>query len=678
MSAPLRIGLVGNGDAASDRLTRLLAEQGIHIVYALQPDAIDEEHIAARDIDVWLFDIDDASWSDAIDALMDGSPVPVFFNEHAAINRQPHVEYWCRNLITRMQELVSEPDLMPPSRAVETRGETLHIAFPRSVETALAKEPPNQLDPALLEEIEELEALLHIDEAHAAPGDDWLFNSASGSDAATADAGPAATVSGVALPATEGGFIASADTDADANFASPPAVATDDNAAFGENILSVNAAETAAADLPLPQQQAAFETGFDADIAAQTVAVAASLSQAETMRDDSLPLVDVADIDMAASAPSSLTLEMDAAWQAGPGAPDADMPPASLDTEFAADLTLHADRELDDMATAISAAVDEATLTGASGLAGSFEIEQYGEFETLPLAAVSVEPDAQLAGAPIASAQTEAAQTDAAQTDAAQTDAMAPDMLTAGAAEVQPDYSAELAPPLLESVAASGAFEQLASGETGEQAADNAQDAVPALPCDLWILGASLGGPAALKRFFAALTEPVPVCFLLAQHIDAHFLPVLGKILEQSNSFYRVAVLSRPGLIEAGALLLAPTEKRLRFIEAGQIVLSQKTWTPPYSPCIDDVMLDAVEAYGRQVNAIVFSGMGEDGVHGARAIRVAGGEVWTQDAESCASAVMPDAVFDAGYACRRAAPEILAEQLMARYHDAGTQRSQRS
>lgn len=646
MSTPLRIGLVGNGDAASDRLTRLLAEQGIHIVYALQPDAIDAEHIAARDIDVWLFDIDDASWSDAIDALMDGSPVPVFFNEHAAINRQPHVEYWCRNLITRMQELVSEPDLMPPSRAVgaggdlrgETRGETLHIAFPRSVETVLAKEPPSQLDPALLEEIEELEALLHIDARHTAPADDWLFNSAAESAAPAADAdAPDALI---------------AVRDSTPEIQEPvalPAALTDDSVVTGpERIVHAEAADFATQEIlvDLPQAERDMRLGVDPGV--ETVPAENVLQVDETNFVAELPLVAVAEI-----APPVF------AQQTNESVAEADIPLAWCDAEHPADITPQGETIQHDL----SADLGDVPFSTDSGFAERFEVEQFGEFETPPLAAVPV---------------AEFSPPDAAHIDAGHIAAPVVGTLADGDSDVQPDYSAELAPPLLESVAASGAFEQLAGAESAGPAAGDVQEMAPALPCDLWILGASLGGPAALKRFFAALTEPVPVCFLLAQHIDAHFLPVLGKILEQSNSFYRVAVLSRPGLIEAGALLLAPTEKRLRFIEAGQIVLSQKTWTPPYSPCIDDVMLDAVEAYGRQVNAIVFSGMGEDGVHGARAIRVAGGEVWTQEAESCASAVMPDAVFDAGYACRRAAPEILAEQLMARYHDAGTQRSQRS
>ena len=142
---------------------------------------------------------------------------------------------------------------------------------------------------------------------------------------------------------------------------------------------------------------------------------------------------------------------------------------------------------------------------------------------------------------------------------------------------------------------------------------------------------------------------------------------MLGKILEGANPFYRVDVLSRPGLIEPGTILLAPVEKRLWFLDGAQVVHSPHSWTPPYSPCINDVLHDVAIAYPAQSHAIIFSRMGEDGVSGAEAMHRAGGDIWVQDAESCASAVMPDAIDATGIVSLRATPEQLAEKLTKRY-----------
>jgi len=223
----------------------------------------------------------------------------------------------------------------------------------------------------------------------------------------------------------------------------------------------------------------------------------------------------------------------------------------------------------------------------------------------------------------------------------------------------------ELAVPMLESVAMGAEFEALAPFKPNETPIV----AQKKLPCDLWIVGASLGGPAALKRFFGSISEPLPVCFLIAQHIDPHFLPVLGKIVEGANPFYKVEVLTRPGLIEPGTILLAPVEKRLWFLDGAQVVHSPHSWTPPYSPSINDVLLDVAKAYPSQTHTVIFSGMGEDGVDGAKSIHQAGGHVWVQESESCASAVMPDAIFNTGIVSLRDTPEKLAQALMKRYLD---------
>ena len=160
MKRNLRIGVIGSG-ASSQKLTRLLAEQGLTVLHAIAPRDIEEQHIIARDIDVWLLDLADADWNDALDDLMDRSSVPIFFNEHGAVDKQQHVDYWCRNLIARIHELVSDSDLEPPTAKPN---ETVHIGFPEpkpSAKPAPAVPPPAaRVEEHLLDDIAELESLL--------------------------------------------------------------------------------------------------------------------------------------------------------------------------------------------------------------------------------------------------------------------------------------------------------------------------------------------------------------------------------------------------------------------------------------------------------------------------------------------------------------------------------------
>ena len=65
-------------------------------------------------------------------------------------------------------------------------------------------------------------------------------------------------------------------------------------------------------------------------------------------------------------------------------------------------------------------------------------------------------------------------------------------------------------------------------------------------------------------------------------------------------------------------------------------------------------------AFAPQCGAIIFSGMGEDGVQACGRMRSKGMQVWTQSAESAACATMPQAVLHAGYSNREGSPEELA------------------
>src|SRR5690554_5919250 len=51
------------------------------------------------------------------------------------------------------------------------------------------------------------------------------------------------------------------------------------------------------------------------------------------------------------------------------------------------------------------------------------------------------------------------------------------------------------------------------------------------------ILGASLGGPAAVKAFLDCLPQGLPAAFVYAQHIDANFAGVLAKVLGRHSCF---------------------------------------------------------------------------------------------------------------------------------------------
>lgn len=180
-------------------------------------------------------------------------------------------------------------------------------------------------------------------------------------------------------------------------------------------------------------------------------------------------------------------------------------------------------------------------------------------------------------------------------------------------------------------------------------------------PC--WVIGASLGGPAAVKRFLQSVPADINGCFVITQHIDENFLPVLAEILT-NNTPFEVTVANGSNEMRPGKVVIAPLKGKIVFLTDGSMLIdySQK-WSSPYSPCIDDVIEAVSHSYKELGGAIIFSGMGKDGLNGAKKMHQQGGAVWAQSKETCANSSMPEAIVDSGEADFVGTPEQLAENL---------------
>ena len=184
----------------------------------------------------------------------------------------------------------------------------------------------------------------------------------------------------------------------------------------------------------------------------------------------------------------------------------------------------------------------------------------------------------------------------------------------------------------------------------------------PRSPCSVWLLGASLGGPAAVKGFLDALPAQLPIAFVYAQHIDAGFEHQLPRILGRENE-WRVRNCEEGIRLQAGDVLVAPIARSMRFGVDGQIFLQDQPWPGAYQPAIETLLDEITTAFAPQCGAIIFSGMGEDGVAACGRMRHKGMQVWTQSADSAACATMPQAVQEAGFSSRQGSPEELASAM---------------
>jgi chemotaxis response regulator CheB len=206
-------------------------------------------------------------------------------------------------------------------------------------------------------------------------------------------------------------------------------------------------------------------------------------------------------------------------------------------------------------------------------------------------------------------------------------------------------------------------YKDMPTGEIIAMNKDGSLDAIVNRARRIWVLGASIGGPQAVKQFLARLPKDLPVCFILAQHIGVGFVNLLAEQLSRVTNL-KVTAPEDGMVLEKAHLVVAPVDKRINFSERGVISMEDIKQRSIYSPSIDDVMTVVAKHYGADANAIIFSGMGNDGTAGCHLIAQKGGMVWAQEPKSCVISSMADSVRYADIVSLSATPEELADNLV--------------
>jgi len=179
-----------------------------------------------------------------------------------------------------------------------------------------------------------------------------------------------------------------------------------------------------------------------------------------------------------------------------------------------------------------------------------------------------------------------------------------------------------------------------------------------------WVaIGASTGGPAALRELLEEVPEGPPVSFLVVQHIAAGFEAAMAEWL--NKELLLDVRLARDGESpRRGAVRLAPAGAHLRLAAGGMLRLDSDT--PPrggHRPSVDELFESCAECCPRQSAGVLLTGMGADGVEGLGALRRAGALTLVQDEASSVVFGMPRVALERGAADLALAPRDLARAL---------------
>ncbi len=181
-------------------------------------------------------------------------------------------------------------------------------------------------------------------------------------------------------------------------------------------------------------------------------------------------------------------------------------------------------------------------------------------------------------------------------------------------------------------------------------------------------IGSSTGGPQALAALVRRLTPPPRIPMLLVQHMPEGFTTMLADHLNRLGGPPTAEARDGEPLLP-GRLYVAPGDRHLLVDrDAAGGLIARLNQNPPENfcrPAVDPMLHSLLRACDGRVLAVILTGMGHDGLAGCKAVAAAGGTVLAQDEASSVVWGMPGAVAKAGLAALLAAPEALAERMLA-------------
>ena len=164
-------------------------------------------------------------------------------------------------------------------------------------------------------------------------------------------------------------------------------------------------------------------------------------------------------------------------------------------------------------------------------------------------------------------------------------------------------------------------------------------------------IASSTGGPSALLTVFGKLTATTSVAFLVAQHMPDKFTRTFAERLDKRGPV-RTVEASDNDLVAARTGFVCPGRKCMELVQHGSIMklrVGPAPSTDRYVPSADR-LLRSIAPLGPRAVGVILTGMGDDGVAGARAIRDAGGLVIAESQETAVVNGMPGAAVRAGVA----------------------------
>ncbi len=179
------------------------------------------------------------------------------------------------------------------------------------------------------------------------------------------------------------------------------------------------------------------------------------------------------------------------------------------------------------------------------------------------------------------------------------------------------------------------------------------------------LIACSTGGPRALAELLPQLPPSLGAGTVVVQHMPPGFTGSLAARLDRASNL-NVREAASGDALDPKSVLIAPGGQHLRLKPDGTTWLSDEPAIGGLRPRADLTIVDAAKAFGKNLVLVVLTGMGKDGLDGAREVRRNGGTVLAEAESTCTVYGMPRAIVEAGLAdgvheLQKLAPAIIAE-----------------
>jgi two-component system chemotaxis response regulator CheB len=184
---------------------------------------------------------------------------------------------------------------------------------------------------------------------------------------------------------------------------------------------------------------------------------------------------------------------------------------------------------------------------------------------------------------------------------------------------------------------------------------------------DVLLLGASTGGPQAVTRILRALPADFPIPVAVVIHLPSGFTQSFAERLNAECAL-RVSEAEDARPLTAGMAVVARGGQHLILGRAAQELIVNITNEPRslHRPSVNQLFGSAAASVGARALGVVLTGMGDDGLEGARKLKAQGAHILVEAERSCIVYGMPRVIQEAGLADAQYLLSDMASAILSR------------